>query len=79
MAADVQERAQLGVLAADHDDRDLSRLARKEGTRRGDLVGAPGVLPGSPEDPLALEPQDVRIGVPLEGNRARGGAHQTSR
>ena len=70
VAADVQERAQLGVLAADDDDRDPARVAGEERTRLGDLVGAAGVLPGSPEDPLALEPQDGRVGVPVEGDRA---------
>ena len=42
----------------------------KNDARLGDLVGPAGVLPGAPEDPLLLEPEHGRIGVPVVGERA---------
>ena len=73
MAADVQERAQAAVVVAHDDDRDAAEVAGEEGARLGDLVGPAGVLPRAPEDPLALEPQHGRVGVPVERDRAAVG------
>ena len=70
MAADVQERAQRRFLVADDDDRDAARVAGEERAGLGDLIGAARVLPGAPEDPLPLEPEHVRVRVPVEGKRA---------
>ena len=70
VAADVQERAHRPFLVADDDDRDTGRVGREERAWLGDLIGAARVLPGAPEDPLALEPEHVRVRVPVEGKRA---------
>ncbi len=41
--------------------------------RLGDLVEARRVLPRPREDPLMLEPQDGRVGVPVVRQRANAG------
>ncbi len=73
VAADVHEGAQDAFLVAHEDDRDAAGVGCAERSRLGDLVGAGDVLPGAPEDPLLLEPQHGRIGVPVEGKRAAVG------
>ena len=73
VAADVQERAERAFLVAHDDDRHAARVAGEERARLGDLIGAARVLPGAPEDPLPLEPEHVRIRVPVERERAAVG------
>ncbi len=73
MAADVQERPQATLLVAHDDDRNAAEVAGEERARLRDLVGTARVLPRAPEDPLPLEPQYRRVGVPVEGNRAAVG------
>ena len=70
MTADVEEGAQRAVLPADDDDGHAARVAGEEGAGLGDLVGAARVLPRAPEDPLPLQPEDGRVGVPVERKRA---------
>ena len=67
--ADVDERAQHPVLAADDHDRDVPRAAGEEGAGLRDGLHGPGVLPAAAEDPLLLEPVDVGVGVPGRGKR----------
>ena len=73
MPADVDERAQRVVAAADEDDRDVAGPGRDERPRLGQLPGVPGVLPGAPEDPLLLEAGHRRVDVPVPGDRAAAG------
>ena len=75
--ADVDEPAQNALGVADDHDRDLAREAREEVTRIRDPVGPPGVLPPPREDPLALEPLDRRVGVPV-GRKRRAGRQSGS-
>ena len=44
---------------------------RSERPRLGDLARAPDVLPVAPEDPLVLEPEHGRVGVPAPRERPR--------
>ena len=73
MTADVQERAQVALLVAHDHDRDAGEVAGEERAGLCDLVGAARVLPGAPEDPLLLQPQHGRVGVPVERDRAAVG------
>ena len=73
VAAHVQEGAETALLVAQDDDRHPAEIAGEERARLGHLVCAAGVLPGAPEDPLPLEPQHGRVGVPVERDRAAVG------
>ena len=80
VAADVQERAERRLLVADDHDRHSPRVAGEERAGLVDLISAACVLPRAPEDPLPLEPEHVRIRVPVEGKRAavRDRRHRTT-
>ena len=73
VAAHVQEGAEAALLVAHDDDRHPAEIAGEERPRLGHLVGAAGVLPRAPEDPLPLEPQHGGVGVPVERDRAAVG------
>ena len=70
--ADVHESAQISVLMADDDDRDMTRLRGHEAPRLRELLEARRVLPRTRKDPLSLQPVDLRVAVPLGGKGQPG-------
>ncbi len=80
MPADVDEPLELLRAVAENDDGDVAGPACEESSGLLHLVGAARVLPGSGEDPVALEPPDALVRVParrkrpplLDGIRDRG-------
>jgi len=72
--ADVHERLQLVFAGAGNDDRHETCSAREERGRFRELPRVPHVLPGAAENPLLLEPEEFRVGVPVE--RERGAARE---
>ncbi len=77
--ADVHERAERVVAAADEDDRDVAGPGRDERPRFGQVPGVADVLPGAPEDPLLLESGHRRVDVPVPGDRAAAGGGRHGR
>ncbi len=67
--ADVDEPAQLAVAGAREDDRQCSRVGGGQLAGRGDLIEACCVLPAAREDPLLLDTQHRRVGVPVVRQR----------
>ena len=72
VAADVDERAQLAVAAADDHERHRAGVDAQEAAGLGDLVGAAGVVPAAPEDQLLLAREQLRVGVPARGEAVPG-------
>jgi hypothetical protein len=67
MPADVHERPQIAVLVADDDDRHVTCPRGHEAPWLDELLEASSVLPRTGEDPLPLQPVNVRIAVPRGG------------
>src|SRR5262249_37141453 len=59
----VEESADLSIVPANEDERIAAEFMRKIVARMGDAVGVAGEEPVSPEDPLQIEGEDLRIGV----------------
>src|SRR4030095_5731216 len=62
--AHVEERTEDVVPVTHEHDRDVADPGGGERARFGHLSRVPDVLPGATEDPLPLELQNSRIGVP---------------
>ena len=67
VAAHVEEGTEVVVARACNYYGNLSRGGREVGAGLRDLPRMADVLPGAREDPLALAPQDLGIGVPRPG------------
>ena len=68
--ADVDEPAQLAVAGTREDDGERAGQGRGQLAGLGELVEARGVLPAAREDPLLLDAQHRRVGVPVVRQRA---------
>jgi len=64
VAADVDERAQLLVTRARHDDRRAPGAAGEERARLRELPAVADVLPGETKNELLLAAEDLGVGVP---------------
>jgi hypothetical protein len=73
VAADVRERAQLAVIAADDEERLVGDLRGEVAARLRDLLRAPDELPGLGEDRplLGLEHRGVEVPARRQRRRAR--------
>ena len=67
VSADVEERAELVLLVAHDDDRNVADPRRRERSRLRHVAEVAHVLPRAAEDPLALELEHGRIRVPAPG------------
>ena len=67
VAADVDERAERLVAAADEDDGHVARAGGRERSRLGEIARVPDVLPAAAEDQPLLEPRDGRVEYQSQG------------
>ena len=73
VAADVDEAAELAVAVADEDDRDVPGPAATKLPGSATWSAGPAYCHGAREDPLLLEPEHGRVGVPVVRQRADDG------
>ncbi len=69
MAADVDEAVDAALVVTHHDHRNEPRPGGEVLAGLGHPVGHADVLPGAGDDPLLLEPEDLRVCEPRERQR----------